>query len=109
MYLKQSLCTLEEGLVVTAVVISLDKFVFVAPKNASADTPTRMAVINTKRFKQTRKPRKITSIGKNVEKWEPSYIAGRNAMESSRVVSQKTRWNGHTIQRLNPVLSTQGN
>ena len=45
-------------------------------------TPTRMAVI-----------KKITGIGKNVEKPEPSYIVGRNAhtLENSLAVLQKVK------------------
>ena len=46
-------------------------------------TPTRMAVI-----------KKITGIGKNVEKPEPSYIVGRNAhtLENSLAVLQQVTY-----------------
>lgn len=43
--------------------------------------PTRMAIIKNKHTNKQKQ--KITSIGKNMEKLEPPYIAGRNALENN--------------------------
>lgn len=56
--------------------------------------------------------RTTKGAGKNVEKLEASYTAGRNVKHCSHfnspAVSQKVKYRHHTIQRFRPEVFVQG-